>query len=154
METTEVFDGGGTEGSPAASMFSFLLWLGQRLFYQFRTDMLCAAIPGIRKIPQGCPGVFSPANPLVGGGHGIDCCRERWRFFVSVSVILRHHAQGFKFHGQPFLPKSRFKAFPILSAFFCCPAGKMYWSNTCWACSRVRIFVFGSSIAQSLRSFL
>ncbi len=111
METTEVFDGGGTEGSPAASMFSFLLWPGQRLFYQFRTDMLGVAIPGVRKISQGCPGVFSLANALVGIDHGIDSCRERWWFFVPVSVILRHHAEGFKFHGQPLLPKAGSKRF-------------------------------------------
>src|SRR5712691_3310763 len=58
------------------------------------------------KSSQGRPGVFSLANPLIGVRHGIDYCRERWRFFVPISVILCHEAQGFKFHGKTSLPKS------------------------------------------------
>ena len=131
MEATKVFDRCGAKGSPTPGTFGFLLWLDQRVLYQVWSDMLCVAIPGVGKISQGCPGVFSLANPLVGVRHGIDRCRQRWRFFVPVSVILCHEAQGFKFHGQASLPKSRFRAFSILSAFFCCPLGKMYRSNTC-----------------------
>src|SRR5437763_12588598 len=89
----------------------FLLWLYQGFPYQVGSDMLCVAIPGVGKISQCCPGVFSLANPLVGVRHAIDRCRKRWRFFVPVSVILCHEAQGFKFHGQPSLPKSRFTVY-------------------------------------------
>src|SRR5258708_5775110 len=121
MEATKVFDRCGTKSSPTLGTFGFLLWLDQRFLYQVGSDMFCVAIPGVGKISQGCPGIFSLANPLVGVRHGIDYCRQRWRFFVPVSVILCHEPQGFKFHGQPSLPKSRFRAFSILSAFFCCP---------------------------------
>src|SRR6266496_3776415 len=65
------------------------------------------------KSSPGRPGIFSLANPLIGVRHGIDYCRERLRFFVPISVILCHEAQGFKFHGQPSLPKSRFSAFSL-----------------------------------------
>ncbi len=83
-EVTKILDRSSGEGSPMTGLFGFLFRPGQRLFYQFRTDMLCVAIPGVRKIPQGCPGVFSLANALVGISHGIDCCRERRRLFVPV----------------------------------------------------------------------
>src|SRR5215469_7332876 len=129
MEATEVFDRGGAKGSPTLGRFGFLLWLDQRVLDQVGSDMLGVAIPGVGKISQGCPGVFSLANPLVGVGHGIDGCRQRWRFFVPVSVILCHYAQSFKIHAHPSLPKSRLRAFSILSTFFCCPPGKIYRSS-------------------------
>jgi hypothetical protein len=53
------------------------------------------------------------------------------RFSVPISVILCHESQSFKLHSQASLPKSRSRAFSMLSAFFCCPSGKMYRSNTC-----------------------
>ncbi len=75
--------------------------------------MLCITIPGIGKISQGRPGIFFLANPLVGICHSIDRCRQRWWFFMPVSVILCHQAQDFKFHGWASLPKSWFRAFSI-----------------------------------------
>src|SRR6266568_3479981 len=113
MEVTKVFDRCSAKSSPTLGTFGFLLWLDQGFPYQVGSDMLCVAIPGVGKISQGCPGVFSLANPLIGVRHGIDYCRERLRFFVPISVILCHEAQGFKFHGQPSLPKSRFSAFSL-----------------------------------------
>lgn len=113
MEATKVFDRRGAKSSPTLGTFGFLLWLDQRVLYQVGPDMLCIAIPRVGKISQGCPGVFSLANPLIGVHHGIDRYRQRWPFFVPVSVILCHEAQGFKFHGQPSLPKSWFRAFSI-----------------------------------------
>src|SRR5260221_6396433 len=130
-EVTQILDRSSAESPPMAGLFGFLLRPSQRIFDQVGTDVLGVAIPGVGKISQGCPGVFSLANPLVSVDHGIDGCRKRGGFFVPVSIILCHYAQGFKFHGQPSLPKSRFRAFSILSAFFCCPLGKMYRSNTC-----------------------
>src|SRR6266568_1202473 len=111
MKATQVFDGCGAKSSPTLGIFGFLLWLDQRVPYQVRSDMLGVAIPGVGKISQSCPGVFSLAHPLIGVRHGIYRWRERWRFFMSISVILCHEPQGFKFHGQPSLPKSRFRVF-------------------------------------------
>src|SRR6266702_4639248 len=62
---------------PMASPFGFPLRPGQRIFDQVGTDMLGVAIPGIRKISKGGPGVFSLADSLVGVGHGIDGGRKR-----------------------------------------------------------------------------
>src|SRR6266566_6121777 len=90
MEVTKVFDRCGAKGSPTLGIFGFLSWLDQRVLYQVGSDMLCVAIPGVGKISQGCPGVFSLANSLVGVSHGIARCRQRWRFFMPISVILCH----------------------------------------------------------------
>src|SRR5438876_6963489 len=76
MEATKVFDRCGAKSSPTLDTFGFLLWPDQGFLYQVGSDMLCVAIPGVGKISQCCPGVFSLANPLVGVRHGIDCCRE------------------------------------------------------------------------------
>ncbi len=131
MEVTQIFDRCGAKSGPPPGTFGFLLWLDQRVLYQVGSDMLGVAIPGVGKISQGCPGVFSLADPLIGVRYGIDRCRERWRFSEPVGVILCHEPQGFKLHGQASLPKSRSRAFSMFSAFFCCPSGKMYRSNTC-----------------------
>ena len=131
MEATQVLDGCSAKSSPTLGAFGFLLWLDQRFLYQIGSVMLCVAIPGVGKISQGCPGIYSLTNALVGARHGIERGGERWRFSVPISVILCHEPQGFKIHGQASLPKSRSRAFSMLSAFFCCPSGKMYRSNTC-----------------------
>ena len=125
LEVTQIFDRCGAKSGPTPGTFGFLLWLDQRILYQVGSDMPGLAIPGVGKISQGCPGVFSLPNPFVGVGHGIDRCREWWRLSVPVSIILSHKLQGFKLHNQPSLPKSWFRAFSIRSAFFCCPLGKM-----------------------------
>src|SRR6266700_7131836 len=78
MEVTKVFDRCGAKGSPTPGTFGFLLWLDQRFLDQVGSDMLCVAIPGVGKISQGCPGVFSLANPLISVGHRIDGCGQRW----------------------------------------------------------------------------
>src|SRR5215471_6930455 len=129
MKATQVFDRCGAKSCPAPGIFRFLLWLDQRVLDQVGSDMLGVAIPGVGKISQGCPGVFSLADPSIGVRHSIDLRRERWRFSVPVGVVLCHEPQGFKLHGQASLPKSRSSAFSMLSACFCCPSGKMYRSN-------------------------
>src|SRR5690242_6750826 len=90
MKLTKVFDRCGAKSSPTLGPFGFLLWLAQRFLYQVRSDMLCVAIPGVGKISQGCPGIFSLANPLVSVRHGIDRCRQWGWFFMPVGVILCH----------------------------------------------------------------
>src|SRR6266704_3067264 len=93
------------------------------------------------------------AGSLVGVGHGIDGRRKRLWFFVPVSILLCHHAQYLKRHAYPRFPsKSQRRACSMLSAYFSRPPGNRYLSTTCCACSRVRIRVFESSIAQSARS--
>src|SRR5260370_4631107 len=94
MEVTKIFDRCGAKSSPTLGTFGFLLWLDQRFLYQVGSDMLCIAIPGVGKISQGCPGVFSLANPLVGECHGIVSCRERCRYVWQVRVILCHYGTG------------------------------------------------------------
>src|SRR5205807_5577880 len=124
-----------------------------RIFDQVGTDVLGVAIPGIRKIPQGGPGVFSLADPSVGVGHGIDGCRKGLWFFAPLSILLCHQAKYLKRHAYPRFPsKSQRRACSMLSAYFSNPPGNRYLSTTCCACSRVRIRVFESSIAQSARS--
>src|SRR6266480_3413812 len=62
---------------------------------------LCVRIMWSRHIP---PGLFSLADSLVGVGHGIDGRRKRLWFFVSVSILLCHHAQYLKRHAYPRFP--------------------------------------------------
>src|SRR5260221_2959875 len=152
-EVTQILDRSSAESPPMAGLFGFPLRPSQRIFDQVGTDVLGVAIPGVRKIPKGGPGVFSLADTLVGVDHGIDGCRERGWFFVPVSIILCHHSKYLKRHDYPRFPsKSQRRACSMLSAFFCSPPGKRHLSTTCCACSRVRIRVFESSIAQSARS--
>src|SRR5215469_9159163 len=112
------------KGGPTTGRFGFLRWPDQKVLDQVGPDMLAIAKPGVGKISQGCPGVLPLANALVSAGHGIDRRRQRQRFFVPLSVILCHQAQGFKVHRQASPPKSWFSAFSILSAFSWCPSGK------------------------------
>src|SRR5258708_2911698 len=74
-ELTKILDRSSAESSPMAGPFGFPLRPGQRIFDQVGTDVLGVAIPGVRKIPKGGPGVFSLADTLVGVGQGIDGCR-------------------------------------------------------------------------------
>ena len=75
-EVTKIFNRSSAESPPMADLFGFVLRPGQRIFDQVGTDMLGVAIPGVRKIPKGGPGVFSLADTLVGVDHGIDDCRK------------------------------------------------------------------------------
>src|SRR5437764_5915687 len=136
-----------------AGPFGFPFRPGQRIFDQVWTDVPGVAIPGIRKIPQGSPGVLSLADALVGVGHGIDGSRKGLWFFVLVSILLCHQTQYLKRHYYPRFPsKSQRRACSMLSAYFSRPLDNRYLSTTRCACSRVRMRVFESSIAQSARS--
>src|ERR1700680_1170968 len=137
-ELTQVLDRSSAESPPMAGPFSFLLRPGQRIFDQVWTDVLGVAIPGIRKISQGGPGVFSLADALVGVGHAIDGGRKGLWFFVPVSILLCHQAKCLKRHCYPRFPsKSQRRVYSMLSAYFSCPLGNRYLSTTCCACSRV-----------------
>src|SRR6266571_7471085 len=126
-ELTQILDRSSAESAPVAGSFGFPLRPGQRIFDQVGTDVLGVAIPGVRKIPQGGPGVFSLADSLVGVGHGIDGRRKRLWFFVSVSILLCHHAQYLKRHAYPRFPsKSQRRACSMLSAYFSRPPGNRY----------------------------
>src|SRR5260370_35371593 len=80
-EAAQILDRSTAESPPMAGLFGFLLRPSQRIFDQVGTDVLGVAIPGVRKIPKGGPGVFSLADTLVGVDHGIDGCRKRGWFF-------------------------------------------------------------------------
>jgi hypothetical protein len=152
-EVTKILDRSSSESPPVAGVFGFPLRPAQRSFDQVGTDVLGIAISGVRKISKGCPGVFSLADALIGVCHSIDGCRKRLWFFVPVSIILCHQSKYLKRHAYPRFPsKSQRRACSMLSAFFCCPAGKRYLSTMTCACSGVRIGVFESSIVQSVRS--
>src|SRR5258708_22262688 len=126
-ELTQILDRGSAESPPMAGPFGFPLWPGQRIFDQVWTDVLGVAIPGIGKISQGSPGVFSLADALVGVGHGIDGARKGWWFFVLVSILLCHQAKYLKRHAYPRFPsKSQRRACSMLSAYFSCPLGNRY----------------------------
>src|SRR5258708_475076 len=75
-EVTQILDRSSAESPPMAGLFCVLLRPRHKVFYYVGAGGLCGAIPGGRKIPKGGPGVFSPADTLVGVDHWIDGCRE------------------------------------------------------------------------------
>src|SRR5258707_15639131 len=76
METTKVFDGCGAKSSPTLGIFGLLFWPCQWLLDQLKADMSGVTIPGVGKISQGRPGIFSLTDSLVGIRHSIDDGRE------------------------------------------------------------------------------
>src|SRR6266566_4168439 len=67
-----------------------MFWIDERLTHQAGTDPFCVIVPGVGKIAQGGPGVFSLTNVSISPRHGLDGCGHGGWFLLLVLVCPGH----------------------------------------------------------------
>src|SRR5713101_4196685 len=67
-----------------------MFWIDERLTHQAGSDPFCVIVPGVGKIAQGGPGVFSLTNVSISPRHGLDGCGHGGWFLLLVLVCPGH----------------------------------------------------------------